>query len=253
MLSVMRRWLYVLSAILVASCGSSGADGGGNEKRVDSRCDTADRCLELCDKQTTNDACQRAADKRCAGRMGESCNDVATVHAIFARMLDRMSPAQAARHKVVADEHREKACRYGVATACAPTIVRPPPTTPPDLKNPFARPPPPRRLPAPTNLKIVPRRAIERLRIAGSEKIDPPASVRARMRRSGDRQIITSIKVCIDTTGRVSSQKRLTPTRYYRYEVRLTRLIGQWRFRPYTENGARYPACTIYTFIYTSP
>gem|GEM_PF-5270969 len=232
------RPFYVLMVAMALGCGSSSASDSTRVARSASHCDTAEACLKLCGKQTTSDACQRAADKRCSAHTGEGCNDVARVNRIFAVLLARAAPTRAAHHKATADENVEKACRYGVATACKTQIVRPAPP----------RPPPPT-----TGLMIVSKHAFEHLRLSGSDNIDPPRSVREAMRRDGKKQLITLIKVCIDTSGAISSQKRLTPTRYYRYEVKLRRLIGQWRFRPYTEHGRRHPACTVYTFYYTAP
>lgn len=241
------RPFYVLMLAMALGCGSSSAGDSTRVARSASHCDTAEACLQLCGKQTTSDACQRAADKRCAAHTGESCNDVARVNRIFAVLLARAAPTRSAHHKATADENAEKACRYGVATACKTQIVRPAPPTP--RPNPFAKPPPPPT----TGLKIVSKLALEHLRIRGTDNIDPPRSVQQAMRRDGKKQLITLIKVCIDTSGAISSQKRLTPTRYYRYEVKLRRLIGQWRFRPYTEHGRRHPACSVYTFYYTAP
>ncbi len=264
MLNVMTwlRSVVVVMAVgaLAIGCGSSA--GAEQTPLPESTCESADACMKECSEGTTANACERAGTKKCALYDGARCNDVAAVHETFAKLLGRTSPSMAARHKTSASDHYRKACSFGVRKACGgqpdtskgSRVVVPPSGTlprPPGLKNPFAK-RAPSQPPSLSRVKIVPLRALERLRTAGSQSIEPPRLVKDEMRRNGDKQIITSVKVCIDKFGIVSGQMSLTPTKYMRYETKIRRKINGWRFRPYKENGARHAACTVYTFIYRS-
>jgi len=263
----------MLSALVVVSvaCGTSSSDNGTRSRAlVASSCDSAETCLAECKAGTTSDACERAGSKTCAANDGKRCKDVGTVHGIFAKLLAHGSPSMSARHKQTAEDHLKKACASGEKDACGSgdgppgIVVAPkngtslPKPTPadPQIKDPFARRGrrggPPVRPGTRSGKRIVPRRALERLRLSGDVNIEPPNAVKDEMRRNGDKQIITSVKVCIDKRGGVAQHMTLQPTRYMRYELKIGRKIKQWRYRPYRENGAIHEACTVYTFIYRS-
>lgn len=94
------------------------------------------------------------------------------------------------------------------------------------------------------------------MRIAGDTLIVPPDPVKTQMLREGKDRTTGSFKLCIDTSGRVSSIAPLAGgTKYPAYDSKITTTMRAWRYRPYTVSNqgtvSAMPACSVVTFIYT--
>jgi hypothetical protein len=101
--------------------------------------------------------------------------------------------------------------------------------------------------PAPQN---IPPTALESLRIAGTRSIIPEPATTAEIVKAGKPRIIGSFKLCVGTTGFVTSVTTLKSTGYPAYDLKLGREMRTWKFRPYLVNRQPVPVCTAETFIY---
>lgn len=107
-----------------------------------------------------------------------------------------------------------------------------------------AGPPPPASEPT-----IVPQKALEAQRIAGSTQIQPPNDVNIQIRRSG-KTAVGVFKMCLTDGGSIKSVRKLKSTGHPSYDAKLTREMRKWKYRPFKVNGRAVPVCTSVTFIY---
>lgn len=107
-----------------------------------------------------------------------------------------------------------------------------------------------------TEQVLVPPGIFTGMRIAGDTQIVPPDPVKTQMLRDGKERTTGSFKLCIDTSGHVSSIAPLGGgTKYPAYDAKITAAMRAWRYKPYTvatQGSVRaMRACSVVTFIYT--
>jgi cysteine-rich repeat protein len=100
---------------------------------------------------------------------------------------------------------------------------------------------------------IIPPSLLTGLRISGETQIVPPDVVKTEMLRDGKERTVGSFKLCMDTSGRISS---ISPqgkgTGYGPYDAKIVTTMRTWRYRPYLlNNKTAVPACSVVTFVYT--
>lgn len=108
-------------------------------------------------------------------------------------------------------------------------------------------PPPPPSKSAP---QIVPQHALDALRISGDARIVPDDGTKLAIERDGKSRVVASIKMCVDTTGTVSSTDVIKSSGYPAYDARLEVGMRTWKYKPFTVNGNAVDVCTSVTFIY---
>jgi cysteine-rich repeat protein len=99
-------------------------------------------------------------------------------------------------------------------------------------------------------VRQVPPRVIDGLRVSGEAQILPPSTVQTQMARDGVVRAVGVFKVCLDTVGRVEQVRQLRSTGFPDYDQRLDAGIRQWRYRPYEVDGRAVPACGTVQFVY---
>jgi hypothetical protein len=138
--------------------------------------------------------------------------------------------------------------------ASAPTFeVLPPPPAPPGV---VAQPAPELDLdeddlagPPSVPPQNIPPTLLETMRVSGTKLITPDAVTRQQIAKAA-RRVIGSFKLCISTTGAVSSLGMLKSTGFAAYDAKITREMHTWKYRPYLVSGVATPVCTAVTFIY---
>ena len=103
--------------------------------------------------------------------------------------------------------------------------------------------------PPPAAPPNVPASVLETLRITGN-KIIAPDPVTLQAITSAKRRVVGSFKLCIGTTGRVTSTQLLKTTGFTAYDRKLEREMRTWSYRPYLVNRVASPVCTAMTFVY---
>lgn len=108
------------------------------------------------------------------------------------------------------------------------------------------------KVPPPAKPSILPPALFTGLRISGETQIAAPDPTKTAMLRDGRDRVTGSFKVCIDTSGAVSS---IAPvgggTHYAEYDQKLVSAMRAWRYRPYLVNQTPVAACSVVTFVYT--
>jgi len=99
--------------------------------------------------------------------------------------------------------------------------------------------------------QVVAPTAIEALRIAGTTQIQPPDEVKMMMHHDGHDKIRGTFRVCLDTSGAVTSTRAIRSTGYDSYDDRLSAEMAGWRYRPFTVNGTAVAVCSAVTFVYS--
>jgi TonB family protein len=77
-----------------------------------------------------------------------------------------------------------------------------------------------------------------------------PQPVLAMLATQSVTKLQAMVKICISTSGEVSSVDLLKRTGYAEADANLEREIRNWKFRPYQVNGQAIPACAPYMFNY---
>jgi protein TonB len=114
-----------------------------------------------------------------------------------------------------------------------------------------APPPPPPPPPPPAPPQNVPPTMLEGSRIAGEKQIVPDDVTRTEIQRSGKDKIVGSFKLCLTVGGEIQSVTMLKSTGFPDYDSKIqTKILGEWRYKPYNVNGKAVPVCTAVTFIY---
>ena len=108
-------------------------------------------------------------------------------------------------------------------------------------------PKPPAPAKAPT---IVPPAVIEALRISGETQILPPGGVASEMVHDNHMRSTGAFRVCLTTTGAVSSVVMVVSTKYPAYDEVLAAGLRAWRYRPFLVDNRPTAVCGNVTFIY---
>ena len=93
----------------------------------------------------------------------------------------------------------------------------------------------------------VPPSMLEKLRIRGNAKIEPDAATKTAI---AGKTTTAAFKLCVDTSGRVSSVSMLKSSGHPDYDRKLDREMRRWGYKPYLVNGLAVPVCTAVTIIY---
>jgi TonB family protein len=132
-----------------------------------------------------------------------------------------------------------------------PSSEGPPCAAPPcEAPPPVALPPEPPPVPKPVGPRMVPQAVLARQFLSGERDLHPPDTVVTQMTRDDHRKSVGVLKVCVATTGEVSSASMLRSTGYDGYDARLVAGVRQWRYRPVMVDGVAVAACGTVTFLY---
>ena len=96
----------------------------------------------------------------------------------------------------------------------------------------------------------VPPSLLEQNRLRGAKQIDPDTTTKAAIVKSGRSSVVASLKLCIDTKGKVSSVTPLKSSGFPDYDAKLDREMRRWAYKPYLVRGVPAAVCTAVTFIY---
>jgi TonB family protein len=92
---------------------------------------------------------------------------------------------------------------------------------------------------------------VEARRIRGEPQIVPPDVVKIVMVQRKRRQLVASVKLCLDVAGVPSSLTMLKSSGYRDYDRHIRETMQAWRYSPFTVDGAPAPVCTAVTFVYS--
>jgi TonB family protein len=92
---------------------------------------------------------------------------------------------------------------------------------------------------------------LEANRIAGDKVITPDDVTKVDILRAGKSKLIGSFKLCVGSSGRVTSVVQLKSTGFPAYDQRLMRRMREWKYLPFRINDVATPVCTAVTFIYS--
>jgi len=97
---------------------------------------------------------------------------------------------------------------------------------------------------------MVPQGVLARQFLSGERDLHPPDTVVTQMTRDDHKKSVGVVKVCVATTGEVSSANILRSTGYDGYDERLVSGVRHWRYRPVMIDGIAVAACGTVTFLY---
>jgi TonB family protein len=124
------------------------------------------------------------------------------------------------------------------------------PTPAPAAPTPAPAAPTPTPAPAAVAAQTVPMSSIENQMIAGDKEIHlPPAAIQA-LSQKGQHQTILMAKLCVNTSGAVSSVDVTKSSGSADADRSVADKIHEWRFKPYLLNGQAVPVCTVKMFRY---
>lgn len=89
------------------------------------------------------------------------------------------------------------------------------------------------------------------LRTAGETQIHPSRALQNQMLHEGNARVVANLKVCIGTSGAISSVSMIGTSKYPEYDQQLVAAARGWRYRPYMVNGVPTPACSAVNFVYS--
>lgn len=93
---------------------------------------------------------------------------------------------------------------------------------------------------------------LEGSRIAGNKMIEPTDVTKTEIQRSGKNRVVGSFKLCLTVDGAIAVVSKMKSTGFPAYdETIMSRIRGEWRYRPFQVNGKAVPVCTAVTFIYS--
>lgn len=104
----------------------------------------------------------------------------------------------------------------------------------------------------PSDIVNVPPIALDAYRLGGDKDIVPDEATKRAIATAGDSKVVGSFKLCVDTSGKVSSVKPLKSTLFAAYDQTIEQAIHGWTYRPFVRDGKPTPVCTAVTFIYTN-
>ena len=114
-----------------------------------------------------------------------------------------------------------------------------------ELYGTFGAPPPP---PAPTPQTVTPL-SLERLRLTGTQQIDPDAATRTQMIDAGKLSVLASVKLCVNVRGYVPSATLHKSSGFPAYDQKLLREVRRWTFKPYLLAKHPVDVCTTVSFV----
>lgn len=104
--------------------------------------------------------------------------------------------------------------------------------------------------PEPAAPVVVPEAMLKGYMIAGDTQIQAPDAVKVKIARTPTRRVVGVVKLCVDTSGSVTSSSLLKSTGHPSYDRRLVSGVRRWRYKPYQVNGKAVAACTSVRFLY---
>jgi hypothetical protein len=110
-------------------------------------------------------------------------------------------------------------------------------------------PPPPPLMPGGDTQNIAPT-LLEGLRKSGNKNILPDDATKTKIAEDGKDKVISSWKLCIATSGVVTTVKQIRSSGYPAYDKLIESEMTKWSYNPYKVNGKAVPVCTAVTFIY---
>jgi hypothetical protein len=87
-------------------------------------------------------------------------------------------------------------------------------------------------------------------RIEGSADIPPSEFDVLVMRRAHKHRVVAAVKLCVDGSGAVRGLDLVKSSKLSIYDRRLCEVIKDWRYRPWTIDGAPVSICTGQVFVY---
>jgi hypothetical protein len=97
---------------------------------------------------------------------------------------------------------------------------------------------------------VVAPRTVEQMRISGQKLIVPDDVTKTEIARAKIHKLVTTYKLCIGVDGVPTEVRMLKSSGFAGYDARIQSEMLEWRYRPYTVEGAPRPVCTSVTFIY---
>jgi len=95
---------------------------------------------------------------------------------------------------------------------------------------------------------VVRSSVLETHRVTGSPQIEPDPDDRTPP--AGQKSVVAAVKICVDTSGKVSTVKLLKSSHRPNYDAKIEREVKSWTFRPIMGEGQPVDVCTVMTFIY---
>lgn len=97
---------------------------------------------------------------------------------------------------------------------------------------------------------IVPPSVAKGLRYAGNDQIHPPEMVRVDMMHQGKERLRTTVQLCVDQRGDVTTLRLLQSSGFPAYDDKIQREMRGWKYKPYLVNKRPSPMCTVTLFDY---
>jgi len=91
---------------------------------------------------------------------------------------------------------------------------------------------------------------LEASRLSGEKIILPDADTKLAIAKAGATKIFGTFKLCVDTSGTISSLRPVKSTGFETYDQTIEQAIHDWKFKPFLVDGKPTPVCTAVTFIY---
>ncbi len=104
--------------------------------------------------------------------------------------------------------------------------------------------------PPPEKPQIVSLNAIQGLRVAGNADIHLPSDILQVMSKQGIKKATVIVKLCLNASGAPTSIDFARRSGYAEADANIEQQMREWRYRPYTVNGAPIPVCTAVVFNY---
>jgi hypothetical protein len=92
--------------------------------------------------------------------------------------------------------------------------------------------------------------ALERFRVSGKRNIVPDDDTKLAIDKAGKTKLIGSYKLCVDTSGAITTINRLKSTGFDAYDRLIEQKMLDWRYQPFLIDGKPTAVCTAITFIY---
>lgn len=88
------------------------------------------------------------------------------------------------------------------------------------------------------------------LRYAGNDQIHPPEMVRIDMMHQGKDTLVTTVQLCVDEGGNVTTLRKLKSSGFPAYDDKILGEMRSWKYKPYLVNKQPSPMCTVTMFQY---
>jgi TonB family protein len=98
--------------------------------------------------------------------------------------------------------------------------------------------------------RLIAPAVLKSLRVTGGDQIDAPDLVQAQMVRDEHKKTSATVKVCVGTSGEVSSASMLKSSGYPAFDERILNGVRAFRYKSYTVEGRAVPVCSAVMFIY---